>query len=55
MKKLLHVWLMPALAGAISLIGLLVALFGDGLADLFSIAMLSVPTALCLWHGYIRR
>lgn len=50
-----RVWRMPVALGAVSVAGLLVALFADGAADMVSIAMLSIPAALGVWFGYIKR
>ncbi len=42
-------WTLPLLIAAASLIGLVSALTGDGLRDILSWAMLSVPPAATLW------
>jgi hypothetical protein len=50
-----RVWLAPVLIGLVSIVGLILALVADGLADLVSVALLAIPTWLCLWKGYLER
>ncbi len=52
MKKSLlkkEIWQWPIVIALISLIGLTVALFGDGIWDKLSWIALSVPILVCLW------
>lgn len=54
--KVVHVWRWPALIGALSTIGLASALFSDGgWGDMLANACLSVPVAVGLWFGWLRR
>lgn len=54
-RKVHSVWAMPALLGAASLAGLLIALLADGLADVISMLLLGLPAVLGAWFGYVRR
>ena len=51
----MSVWTMPTLIGAMTVAGLLAALFADGLADGLSVLLLGVPAALCAWLAWLRR
>ena len=46
-------WRAPLLLGLISLIGLLSALFFDGLGDAVSWIALTIPPAVVLWFLYV--
>jgi hypothetical protein len=48
------IWRAPLAVGALSLAGLLIALFADGIADLVSVAALCVPVWLGVQFGYLR-
>jgi hypothetical protein len=54
-NKMLMVWLVPFLVGIVSMAGLLLALFADGLADVVSVGLLAVPAGVCVWEGYLER
>lgn len=43
MKTNRAIWAMPILLGVLTVVGLLVALVGDGVWDLVSVAALAVP------------
>lgn len=45
-----QIWGMPVLLGAISLVGLLSALLGDGVWDVVSWVALSLPNGMIAWH-----
>lgn len=55
MKSRPAIWRAPLAVGALSLAGLLVALFADGIADLLSVAALGVPVWLGVQFGYVRK
>jgi hypothetical protein len=55
MSNTVNVWRIPALVGIVSLVGLLVALIADGVANWISIVMLAVPVLLGVWLGYVKR
>lgn len=44
------VWRAPIAVALLSLVGLLSALFADGVGDVISWGALAVPVALCLWY-----
>jgi uncharacterized membrane protein YczE len=57
-KKVLSLWQIfriPLLLGALSAIGLVSALVGDGPWDVLSWLMLGIPSGLILWHLWPRR
>lgn len=45
-----QIWGMPVLLGAISLVGLLSALLGDGGWDVVSGLVLGLPNGMILWY-----
>lgn len=44
-------WNMPIAMAVVSTVGLIAALFADGLADVVSWIALSVPVLICGWYG----
>jgi hypothetical protein len=48
------VWRMPVVLGALTIIGLVGALFGDGVWDLLSAAALAVPVVVGGWYALLR-
>jgi len=49
MKSRRAIWGMPILLGLLTVAGLLVALVGDGIWDLVSVAALAVPVLVGCW------
>lgn len=45
-----HIWGMPIVLALLSAMGLLSALFGDGIWDVFSWLSLSAPVVVIVWH-----
>jgi len=54
MKSNRAIWAMPVLLGLLTLVGLLVALVGDGIWDLVSVAALAVPVLVGAWCSFKR-
>jgi hypothetical protein len=52
MKTNRQIWAMPAMLGLLTVAGLLVALLGDGIWDLVSVAALAVPVLLGCRHAF---
>jgi hypothetical protein len=52
MKTNRAIWAMPAVLGLLTIVGLLVALVGDGIWDLVSVAALAVPVLVGCWHAF---
>ncbi len=50
-----RVWLIPALLGLLSGIGLVSALVADGPGDWVSWLALGAPVAFSAWYGLLRR
>ena len=51
-QSTMQVWGMPILLGALSLVGLFVALVADGFGDLVSWVALAVPVAVGAFYGF---
>lgn len=51
----MRIWFWPGLLAVLSGSGLLVGLVWDGAGDLFACLSLSLPLALSLWHGWLKR
>ena len=49
-----QIWAMPILLAVLTLIGLLAALFGDGVWDLVSSVTLGAPVAVGAWYALRR-
>jgi hypothetical protein len=45
---------MPIVLGALTIVGLVGALFGDGVWDLMSAAVLAVPVVVGGWYALLR-
>jgi len=52
MKTNRQIWGMPVVLGLLTVAGLLVALLGDGIWDLVSVAALAVPVGVGCWHAF---
>jgi uncharacterized membrane protein YkvI len=52
MKSNRQIWGMPVVLGLLTIVGLLVALLGDGIWDLVSVAALAVPVLVGCWHAF---
>ncbi len=52
MKTNRAIWAMPILLGVLTVVGLLVALVGDGVWDLVSVAALAVPVLVGAWYAF---
>lgn len=52
MRTTRQIWAMPVVLGLLTIVGLLVALLGDGIWDLVSVAALAVPVAVGCWHAF---
>lgn len=50
-----QIWAMPILLGVLTAIGLVAALFGDGVWDLVSAVTLGAPVAVGAWYSLRRR
>jgi hypothetical protein len=50
LRTLTEIFLVPALLGLVSAVGLVVALVGDDIYDAAGWALLGVPCAIALWH-----
>lgn len=48
------VWRMPVALGVLTIVGLVGALFGDGVWDLLAAAALAVPVAVGGWYALRR-
>lgn len=42
-------WALPLLTGAVTMVGLVAALIGDGVWDVLSAVALALPSAVTLW------
>lgn len=51
----MRLWGAPIALAALTVIGLISALVGDGVWDHISAVALGVPVLLCLWFGLRRR
>ncbi|QJD93271.1 DUF4175 domain-containing protein [Duganella dendranthematis] len=51
----MRMWGAPIILAALTIIGLISALVGDGVWDHVSAVALGVPVLLCLWFGLRRR
>jgi Fe2+ transport system protein B len=51
----MRMWGAPIALAALTIIGLISALVGDGVWDHVSAVALGVPVLLCLWFGLRRR
>ncbi|WP_343702124.1 hypothetical protein [Chitinophaga sp.] len=51
----MKLWGMPLMLAVLSLAGLIVALAGDGIWDIFSWIGLSIPLYLIIKHYYFRK
>jgi len=51
----MKLWGMPILLGILTLVGLLSALFGDGIWDALSAVTLGVPVAVGAWFSLRRK
>jgi hypothetical protein len=49
----MQVWRIPIAIGVLSLVGLCTALFGDGIWDLLSWALLAIPVWAGIWFALI--
>jgi hypothetical protein len=49
-----RVWKAPILVGLGSTLGLVIALVADGLADVASILLLSIPVYISVRYGFLR-
>ncbi|MCC6071033.1 hypothetical protein ACFSQU_15965 [Massilia sp. GCM10020059] len=47
-------WRAPIVFGALTTVGLISALLGDGVWDALSAVTLGVPVAACAWYGLKR-
>jgi uncharacterized membrane protein YkvI len=52
MKSKRAIWGMPIVLGILTIVGLLVALVGDGVSDLVSVAALAVPVLVGGWCAF---
>jgi len=52
MKTKRAIWAMPILLGVLTVVGLLLALVGDGVWDLVSVAALAVPVLVGAWYAF---
>ena len=52
MKTSKELWGVPILLGILTVIGLVVALLGDGVWDLVSVAALAAPVLVGCWYGF---
>ena len=52
MKSNRAIWGMPIVLGLLTVVGLLVALVGDGAWDLVSVAALAVPVLVGCWCAF---
>lgn len=52
---MMKVWRLPFLIGLASLVGLLLALFEDGLADWLSVGLLAIPATIGIVLGHLKR
>jgi hypothetical protein len=52
MKSNRAIWGMPIVLGILTVAGLLVALVGDGVWDLVSVAALAVPVLVGCWFAF---
>ena len=52
MKSRRAIWGMPIVLGLLTIAGLLVALVGDGIWDLVSVATLAVPVLVGCWYAF---
>jgi len=50
-----QIFAVPVLIGALSAVGLVTALVGNGLWDAVSWLGLGLPVAVCLWYGWLRK
>ena len=49
-------WGWPIAMGLLTSVGLVSALFGDGgFGDMLAWLTLGIPTAACIWFGWLRR
>jgi len=55
MKTNRQIWGMPVVLGLLTVVGLLVALLGDGIWDLVSVAALAVPVLVGCWYSFRAR
>ncbi|MFW6088218.1 MAG: hypothetical protein ACODAB_00605 [Gemmatimonadota bacterium] len=49
-----QIWTAPVVIGILSLVGLLAALLGDGVADVLSWLALAVPVGVSVWSLRVR-
>lgn len=49
-----QIWMAPVVIGLLSLVGLLAALLGDGMADVLSWLALAVPVGVSVWSLRVR-
>jgi hypothetical protein len=54
-KRFMPLWGMPILLGILTIIGLLSALFGDGIWDAISALALGAPVVVGAWYSLRRR
>lgn len=54
-RAFLRLWGMPVLLGVLTVIGLLSALFGDGIWDALSALTLGAPVVVGLWYSLRRK
>ena len=54
MKSNRQIWGIPIVLGLLTIVGLLVALVGDGVWDLVSVAALAVPVGVGAWCAFRR-
>lgn len=54
MRTRTQIWAMPVLLAVLTVIGLLAALFGDGVWDLVSSVTLGAPVAVGAWYALRR-
>lgn len=55
-SRFVAIWGAPLLLAAVTAVGLVSALFSDGGAgDILAGVMLSIPVAVGVWYGYVRR
>lgn len=54
-SSFMRMWGAPIALAALTIIGLISALVGDGVWDHVSAVALGVPVLLCLWFGMRRR
>ena len=55
-SSFMALWGWPLVLGVLTAVGLISALFSDGgFGDMLAWATLGIPTAVCIWFGWMRR